>query len=51
MEPRLIIGYALLFALLAALVLATALRWRRARREFHRRWGKQDRRYTPKWLW
>ncbi len=51
MEPRLIIAYTLIFVLAASVVIVVGLRWHRARREFHRIWGKQNRGYKPKWFW
>lgn len=41
MELRLIIGYTLLLIFIGVLASTGFFRWRRARNDFHKRWGKQ----------
>lgn len=50
MEMRLIVGYGLLAILIGSFAGMGILAVLRARAEFRRRWGKQKRWLTPKWL-
>lgn len=49
MDLRLIIGYCLLAIFVALLGGAVFVARRKARNEFHRRWGKQKR-FVRRWL-